>query len=322
MAGMHVLTHMHAGAVDVKAVMPEPAPASTCTCARRQTVGFARRTAAALPSLLHTRTRLAAVSVLKVAVLLGACLHTHTGGGACGSTIASSQPKKRSDSSSTPWPVTPPRAPGTPRVTEKVCSVFLDADATFYAQWRGVCNATLTAAACKWQQQHSVATKMLAAVRAADAALARNPFLGPKISVHVAGSHIHESNCSSLGVLAQERLPLLDVNDAQEALDVYARWLARDVRYFDGGPIAYPRAEGQPPSHAVCANILFTHRDLAGTLGLANVGAACSHVFPTAAGGIGSHRLARNVMVVSSNGGRGHVLTDDQLGDLVVSQAV
>ena len=149
----------------------------------------------------------------------------------------------------------------------RVCAVFLDASADFYAKWGGVGTAT--------ERSTRVAAKMVDAVHGADATFRDPANFGHELGLVVAGLQVH---------------PELQLNgtDGARLQVAYQHWLS-------DAPATRPLRSGQ-----ACLNLLFVHSDLGGWLGAAELGSPDGALDAGACSSRRSGSPVRNTVVVTS----------------------
>lgn len=159
------------------------------------------------------------------------------------------------------------------------CSIAVDADSSFIAEWGGEGTAT--------ERAMRVRAKILETVHAVDGVLSDPQNFGDDLGVQVASIDVH----SDL-VLKSKHTTKYQVDDTFQA---YKEWLAGSVA---GGALARNRTVG---ADEVCLNILFVHRNFNGPLGASTIGSeskgACKQE-PRAVDGVSE---STNALLVTSN---------------------
>jgi len=133
------------------------------------------------------------------------------------------------------------------------CTVFLDADRSFYKQWQGDCADGLTAAQCEVVRWERVQVKMISALLNTDSIYRKQGSL--ELQLPLAGTYLSATD-------------IIDVNGAasmssSDAFGMYTTWLASNSR---GSTVLQ--------SDEVCLNHLFTHVDMLDDNGNSVIGKA------------------------------------------------
>eukprot|EP00911_Craspedida_sp_UC1_P001540 UC1_evm1s1162 len=160
------------------------------------------------------------------------------------------------------------RRAGPASPAHKVCTVYLDGDNRWLAQWGGDGNAQ--------ERESRAISKMISVMNEVSGLYneARN-FAGTRIKFQVAGYTLLGSNLGiPQGTTASPRV-------GNSVLQAYGQFLGNGAIRGTSQPV---RGTGKPTSQDVCLNHLFTHNNCGGTLGVANtastsprfVGGICS----------------------------------------------
>jgi hypothetical protein len=150
------------------------------------------------------------------------------------------------------------------------CTVYLDADVTFYERWRGDCDPTWSAATCLSTRISRVSVKMVDTLIQVDSLFA--DALERTISFRAAGAHVQTSHSG-------EQLPdLTEIAAATRVHDAYGQWLAAGATYDGDGSSLEPVRQGVATTALdSCLNYLFTHVALNGSaLGIASTPGICA----------------------------------------------
>ena len=76
------------------------------------------------------------------------------------------------------------------------CSVFLDADKTFFDQWKGACSPTWSSPKCTRKQVERVTVKMVDVLHQTDEIYRKDPVVGKLVTLVVAGTHVQTARAS------------------------------------------------------------------------------------------------------------------------------
>jgi hypothetical protein len=150
------------------------------------------------------------------------------------------------------------------------CTVYLDADVTFYERWRGDCDPTWSAATCLSTRILRVSVKMVDTLVQVDSLFA--DALERTISFRAAGAHVQTSHSG-------EHLPdLTQIAAATQVHDAYGQWLAAGATYDGQESSLEPVRQGVATTALdSCLNYLFTHVALnRSALGMASTPGICA----------------------------------------------
>lgn len=164
-----------------------------------------------------------------------------------------------------------PREPVTPQ--HRVCSIFLDADDSFFRQWQGHCPSVDSPAACAERKLAQTQMRMLTIAHQAMGVFEDPVNIGGlPVSLRVAGlSVLSRNHLQTTGSLAS----------ADEILQTYQAFLAQNASLTEAQNQYQTRAVRgalQPTSQEVCINFLFTHRNTSGSLGAATTASTDANI--------------------------------------------
>ena len=163
------------------------------------------------------------------------------------------------------------------------CNIFLDADKTYFDQWKGTCPSGWSSTKCTNKQIERVTIKMVDVLHLSDNIWSSDGVLKRFIKLVVAGTNVQTARSG-------DGLPDMRVHgtDSSGLLSSYGKWLATGADVSSA--YDYPqrkwiytttmpdmRGGGAPKANEVCTNHLFTHVDFGtGTLGVASLRAICT----------------------------------------------
>lgn len=152
------------------------------------------------------------------------------------------------------------RRAGQQRVDHVQCSLYLDADATFFREWGGEVGGSATFAS----RVAATLVKMIDVMYQVVALYGASANLGGSLQLHVRGATVHTE-------LALQFAPTGSGGNTRslgsKLLHAYQSWLAAGTS--PAGVAQAVRGPSQPTAQEVCLNHLFTHTNLGGVIGVA-----------------------------------------------------